>query len=326
LDPIEYVLRSETAPVGPLVSVVVSTRNHVQWLPQTLAAVMAQELDAPFELIICDDCSTDSTPDLMRRTVAGARLPVTYVRLRDRGGQGRGRNVGIRYATGRFIAFTDSDCIPVPGWLRAVLPHFDRPDVGMVQGRTEPLQPDVPFFSHFIVTRRLDGSYSTSNIVYRREALCGRRFDAAAAFLYWEDADLGWRVTADGWLTVFEPAACVHHQVIPIDPFRWVMWPTHFRYWPVKVKRHPRSRQHLFLGVWVEPLHLYFDLALLGMAVSSRRRAALLLTIPYALTFGRSRGVSGAFPPAKVAAYVARDAVGLITLLVSSIKNRRLVL
>jgi hypothetical protein len=182
----------------------------------------------------------------------------------------------------------------------------------------------VPLFEHHIETKRLDGHFSTSNIVYRRTSLAGLRFDPRC--WYWEDTDLAWRVIESGWQATFADAARVAHQIIPLSPLRWLLWPRRYSNWPAKAARYPAFRQHLFLGVWVRPLHLLFDLALLGVALGRWRPAALAAALPYALTFGSVRGVRGRFPPAKVAAGVGWDLVAFVSLVAGSIRHRALVL
>src|SRR3546814_12256861 len=51
-------------------------------------------------------------------TIIAGRATVTEVSVR---GAGAARNGGVDLATGEFLAFTDSDCIPEPGWLAAAL-------------------------------------------------------------------------------------------------------------------------------------------------------------------------------------------------------------
>ncbi|MDQ6879987.1 MAG: glycosyltransferase [Candidatus Dormibacteraeota bacterium] len=321
---VEATLQSHQSLEHPYVSVVVSTRNHGRWLSALVKAVMSQNFEGSLELIVCDNASTDNTLAIMRQAVAEAARPITYVRLsRDEGPAG-GRNRGLFLARGRFIAFTDSDCVPSPGWLRAVLTGFHQPAVGIVQGKTVGLEPRTPLFSHHIETARLDGHFSTSNIVYRADALQGRWFDPRCC--YWEDADLGWRVIAAGWRVVFVQDALVAHQVIPLSPFGWFTWAWKFSKWPAKVQRYPGFRKYLFLGLWVRPLHMLFDLALLGLGLSLRWRLASLLCLPYLLSFARSRRLSGKFPPAKFAAHVGWDLIAFVSLTASSIRHRSLVL
>jgi glycosyltransferase involved in cell wall biosynthesis len=317
-------IQSQAPSRRPLVSVVVSTRNHASMLGPTVDAVMRQDLDAELEMIVVDNASTDETPGVMRAAVDRAARQLTYARLPvDRGAAG-GRNFAIGLARGEFIAFTDSDCTPQPGWLRAALAAFTGPEIGIVQGRTVAASKSAPLFSHFIETLTLDGSFSTSNVVYRRDALGDRRFDPGCT--YWEDVDVGWRVLAAGWAARFAPDAVIQHEVIALTPKQWVLWPRRFANWPAKAARYPGFRRHLFLQVWVSPMHLWFDLALLGAVIAPWQPISLLLGVPYVISFARHRSLRGRFPPAKVAAHVAWDAVAFGSLVGGSVRYRSLVL
>ena len=329
------VLRSHPDSPTPLVSVVVSTRNHARTVQKTIDGVMRQDLDAPIELIIIDDASTDSTPELLRANVARAPRALVYGRLARQQGPAGGRNAGVELARGRYIAFTDSDCTPEPQWLREALAGFTEAGVGIVQGHTEAASERPPFFAHYIVTDHLDGSFSTSNVVYRREAIGDLRFDPSCTYnrngrpdsrFFWEDVDLGWRVLAAGWTARFAPGALIRHEVIPLTPRQWVVWPEHYALMPAKVQRYPGFRRFLFLRTWVSPLNFWFDVALAGLLAAPFLPLTLLLLLPYAFVFIRNRGLGGSFPPAKVAMYVAWDAVGLWSLLGSSARHRALVL
>lgn len=316
--------RSAIAADRPVVSVIVSTRNHAGMLGRTVQAVMRQDLAAELELIVVDNASTDRTAEVMAEAVQGATRPLTYARLATDRGPAGGRNVGLDLAKGEFLAFTDSDCTPDPGWLRSAQAAFTSPEIGVVQGRTEGAGTSPPFFSHFIETRRLDGSFSTSNVVYRRKAIGAMRFDPTCT--YWEDVDLGWRVLGGGWKATFASDALIEHAAIPLTPRQWLLWPRRFANWPAKAARYPGFRRYLFLGIWVDQMHFWFDVALIGIVLAPWRPISLLLAIPYAVTFAINRGLRGRFPPAKLLAHVAWDAVAFGSLVAGSIKHRTLVL
>ena len=53
--------------IRPLVSIVVITYNQEELLPKTLDALLAQQCDFPYEIIIGDDCSTDGTRDVIKK-------------------------------------------------------------------------------------------------------------------------------------------------------------------------------------------------------------------------------------------------------------------
>jgi len=85
------------------VSAVIPTFNRAQTLARALASVFAQSRP-PDEVLVVDDRSTDGTPAVVRE-FPQARL----IALDRNGGAGRARNEGVRQATGKWIAFLDSD-------------------------------------------------------------------------------------------------------------------------------------------------------------------------------------------------------------------------
>ncbi|HEX2680134.1 MAG TPA: glycosyltransferase [Candidatus Dormibacteraeota bacterium] len=324
-DPdVHYLLESSLRSLSPLVSVVVTTKDHAGHLPDALVAIEAQDLQGELEIIVCDNASADATESIMRARVESARRPLTYVRLMRDVGPARSRNVGIAMARGTFVAFTDADCVPTPDWLRVGLTAFADPAVGVVQGRTVPTDSRVPLFEHHIAIERFDGTFATANVIYRREAINGLRFDPACA--YWEDVDLGWRVIAKGWTGEFMSDAVVGHKVIRLSAPRWIFWPIHYKSIPAIVRNHPGFRRHLFLRVWMQPIHMLFDLAVVGAIAALWWRPALLSIVPYLVAFFGSRGIRGRFPPAKAIAHLAWDVVAFVTLASASARYRALVL
>jgi glycosyltransferase involved in cell wall biosynthesis len=316
-----------SAVAAPAISVIVPTRNRRDLVRETIEALFAQDLPADaFEIIVVDNASSDETESLMRACARDARVRfIGAVMGRDRG-PAISRNVGVMLARGELIAFTDSDCVPAAGWLRGCIEAMAGTDVGVVQGMTTAVPHQAqPLFNHFIETKRLDGSFSTSNVCYRRDALAGAGgFDPSC--VYWEDVDLGWRVKRLGWEARFEPDALVHHQVLRLSAWQWLTHPRHFYNWPAKAARYPGFRRHLFAGLWVDWSHALFDGFVLGLALARWRRAALLLTLPYIVAFGARRRLRGRWPLLKLAAHFAYDCVGCGALVAGSIRYRRPVL
>ncbi|HEV2954213.1 MAG TPA: glycosyltransferase, partial [Candidatus Dormibacteraeota bacterium] len=221
-------------------------------------------------------------------------------------------------------AFTDSDCIPDPQWLVSLLAAFEDPKVGVVQGRTIGTETRIPLFEHHVESLALDGRYATANAAFRRSAVAGMKFNPAC--WYWEDIDLAWRVLDQGWQPAYVQEAVVRHRIIPLPALAWILWPRHSAVLPAICRAHPGFRRHLFARVWVSPMNLWFEVGVIGVLLAPWRWVSLVLTLPYAFSFARHRGVAGRFPPAKIAAYVARDLVGLISLLGASLRRRALVL
>jgi glycosyltransferase involved in cell wall biosynthesis len=122
------------------ISVVLSTYNRADILPDALTALLCQNGDVRFEVIVVDNRSTDHTArvvaDLARTPLAAGRLRYTF---EPRQGLSYGRNTGIALARGAVIAFTDDDVRVAPDWAQRLKEVFDaRPDVDYLGGRVLP--------------------------------------------------------------------------------------------------------------------------------------------------------------------------------------------
>lgn len=310
---------------APLVSVVVPTRNRRDLLADTLRALLEQDLpQRSYEILVIDNASTDGTASLLRETARNSPVSFTGIRSKRDRGPAVSRNVGVLNARGRIVAFTDSDCVPTPHWLKSLLQAFAE-GVGVVQGRTM-AHPDQsqPLFNHFIETLKFDGSYSTSNVAYLKQAVMGSGgFDPGCS--YWEDVDLGWRVHRAGWRAAFASDALVYHQVIRLSAPGWLLNAWHYHLKPATAARYPEFRRYLIGGLWSNPLHPLFQTFVLGIGLGAWRRPFLLLTLPYLLFPFRKRLI-GRAPLLRATAHMARDGVVLAALLSGSIRFRRPVL
>jgi glycosyltransferase involved in cell wall biosynthesis len=103
----------------PQIALVISCYNQERWVDLTLPSAMAQRVDVPFEIIICDDGSSDRGFDRVRRLAAGSDADIRYVWQPDRGFRlSRSRNNGIRCARGRVLVFVDGDSWLAPTFLQ----------------------------------------------------------------------------------------------------------------------------------------------------------------------------------------------------------------
>jgi glycosyltransferase involved in cell wall biosynthesis len=85
------------------VSVIIPVYNGSQYLATALESVLAQTYPL-HEIIVIDDGSTDSSPDILRSY--GERLRVTR---QDNQGVAAARNAALQQATGDIITFIDQD-------------------------------------------------------------------------------------------------------------------------------------------------------------------------------------------------------------------------
>lgn len=90
--------------MSPVFSVVIPVYNRARLLERALSSVLAQSFP-DFEIVVVDDGSIDD-PGKVVDAIGNSRI--RFVRQENRGG-GSARNAGIDLATGRYIAFLDSD-------------------------------------------------------------------------------------------------------------------------------------------------------------------------------------------------------------------------
>ena len=111
----------------PLISVIVPVYNAASSLHRSLGSVLRQTL-TDFELIVIDDCSTDESAAVLQRYQALDDRVRVFSTKRN-GGPGVARNIGLKNARGRYIAFLDSDDIWLKQKLERQIRSFDNDEV-----------------------------------------------------------------------------------------------------------------------------------------------------------------------------------------------------
>jgi glycosyltransferase involved in cell wall biosynthesis len=123
----------------PEVSVVVPFFNAARFLDDCIASVFAQTYTS-WELLLIDDGSTDGGTAIARACVARHPSRVRYLQhpRGERRGASAARNLGIRHARGRSVAFLDADDVWLPGKLQAQTAILAaHPEAAMVYNRSQ---------------------------------------------------------------------------------------------------------------------------------------------------------------------------------------------
>jgi glycosyltransferase involved in cell wall biosynthesis len=307
------------------VSIVIPARDAEAMIGRTVAAATQQELDGDFEVVVVDDGSRDGTAHVARE--AGARVVSNATPL----GPADARNAGVAATAAPFIAFTDADCVPAPGWLRAGVAALERAD--LVQGRVEP-EPGVPVgpFDHVITVREETGLYETANLFVRRdwfERVGGfKPFVDPAQGHFGEDLVFGWAVRRAGGRSAFAPDALVHHEVVERPASEWIRERRRLRLFPEATRAVPELRARWLMRVFLSRRTAKFDLALAAVlaALLTRRPLLVLLALPYARATFRTNQWYRRWVLKQNAAHVAGDLVGLLSLIEGSAKTGQVVL
>ncbi len=98
-------------------SVIFTTYNHPKWLEKTLWGFSAQSY-RDFEIIVADDGSGQETRDLVESLKSQIDIPIQHIWQPDDGFQKcRILNKAITTSRGKYLIFTDGDCIPHPDFV-----------------------------------------------------------------------------------------------------------------------------------------------------------------------------------------------------------------
>lgn len=117
-------------PDGPLVSIVLATRDRPQLLERAIPSVIAQRY-ARWQLVVVDDGSDPGTREVVE-AVDDERLLLVGG---PRRGLGAARNAGLERAEGEVVCYLDDDNVMHPVWLQAVAHVFaNRADVDVAYG------------------------------------------------------------------------------------------------------------------------------------------------------------------------------------------------
>lgn len=207
---------------APAVTVVVPTADRPAQLRRCLAALA--EVEHPrerMEVIVVDDASR---ADVRAVCAAAVDLDVRVLRREERRGPGAARNAGARAADGTVLAFTDDDCRPDRGWLRALLAGLGEDGAAAAGGQTVNALTGNPYaavsqhvqdlvYAHYNRDPRRARFLASNNLAVDRAAfLATGGFDASGFPFASEDRDLCDRLRAAGLTLRYAPGALVWHE------------------------------------------------------------------------------------------------------------------
>lgn len=111
----------------PGISIIIPTFNRSRILDATLACLVNQRTNYPFEIVVADDGSTEDVVTIVRKYET--TLDIKYVRQKDYGYQLCAvRNLGMRTAKYDYLAILDCDMAPNPMWVEAYMTLLSQDD------------------------------------------------------------------------------------------------------------------------------------------------------------------------------------------------------
>jgi len=206
----------------PFVSIVIPAKNEETLIEECLKSL--KQLNYPgdqFEVIISDGLSTDNTVEIAKSQ--GAKIVKNEAQT-----VAPGRNVGFQHSKGKFIAFSDADCVMDRDWLANAVKYFDDEKIAGVGGPNLAPENESPFGKAvrllFLFGSLMSGSvYVTDskkvkavnsvpgcNVIYRREAL-EKVMPADETLLTCDDVEINCQLIKRGYKILYVPDVIVRH-------------------------------------------------------------------------------------------------------------------
>lgn len=155
----------------PKVSIVLPCYNGQRFLSQSIDSIIAQTFN-DWELIIVNDNSTDSTPDIAEKYAKlDPRIRVIHNHKNQR--LPGALNTGFAKAKGEYLTWTSDDNIAKNNWLSVLVDWLDNhPDTDMVSANMDIIDEKGNFLDRF----RRGKNYTSRELAYK----C----NIGAAFMY----------------------------------------------------------------------------------------------------------------------------------------------
>jgi glycosyltransferase involved in cell wall biosynthesis len=194
--------------VGEMISFIIPTYNSAKTIEKCLDSISKQKCSK--EIIVVDGGSSDGTTKIAEKF--NTRL------ITDSGGKiSTARNIGLRSAKGRYIAFIDSD-VSLPGkWVKNALELIEKDDT--LAGVGGPgVSPEKSLVSNSINEllygktpgeERFVKSLATMNVMYRKSAIAGQFFNETLET--GEDPEFNFRLLKRGYRLLFSSKLKVWH-------------------------------------------------------------------------------------------------------------------
>lgn len=134
----------------PVISIIVPVYNVEAYIEGCLRSVFAQKGTIPTELILVDDCSSDSSMAIAERVVADApsHIAVRMFRHEVNRGASAARNTGTNAAKGDYIFYLDSDDLLMESTCSLLLQEAQSSHADITMGKIQ-LEPDrdIPYYN-----------------------------------------------------------------------------------------------------------------------------------------------------------------------------------
>ena len=218
-----------------MTSIIIPAYNAEKYLEAAIASVISQS-DSDWELILVDDCSTDSTPTICDEA-AQRDSRIHVIHRNNNGGLSAARNTGLDAAQGKYIAFLDADDLLAPDFIRILKTALEKTGAMFAACKAKKFGNKAPVFDSYYSQRQtlvldsqealLTALYQTKvknspdrldhsawGKLYRRELWKDLRFTPGT---WYEDLDIVYRLWPSDSKIAFAPVELMGYRQHPMS-------------------------------------------------------------------------------------------------------------
>jgi GT2 family glycosyltransferase len=220
------------------ISIVIVSYNTKDLLPLCIGSIKEKTLGLNYEIIVVDNASTDGSADLIRKEFPDVRLIAGETNV----GFGKGNNVGIKYATGKYCFLLNPDTLLINNSLKIMYDFMERNEnsnIAMCGGKLYDREnkPAISFGKYpkawtlilyslpftkilrsgegIVHSKKLDpfivDFVSGADLFIRRHLLETVGAFDESYFAYYEETDLALRASRLGFMSAIIPSARIYH-------------------------------------------------------------------------------------------------------------------
>ena len=313
-----------------MVSVIIPAYNAEKTISNCLDSIMKQDCTEEYEVIVVDDGSTDSTPNIVSEY-----KNVRLIRQKN-SGPASARNEGASRAKGDIILYTDSDCFTEYNWISEMLKPFnENHEVAGVKGAYKTNQREITArfvqleyedkYRYMLKDKYIDFMDTYSAGFKKKVFIEMKGYDTEFPVACAEDVELSYRLSNRGFKMVFNPDAIVYH-THPNKLIDYLKKKYKFAYWrmlalkknPHKAVKDSHTPQIMKFQLLFPPV--VFGSAILSPVLSGCLYLSLLIlvlfavtTLPFAFRSCKSDLTAGLFSPILLFFRASAQCLGVLT-------------
>ncbi|RLJ04202.1 MAG: hypothetical protein DRP18_04975 [Candidatus Aenigmatarchaeota archaeon] len=241
-----------------MISFIIPVYNSEKTIGQCLESVLSQKGEK--EVIVVYTPSKDRTLEIIKK-FKGIEIIVC-----KKTGPAAARNLGLERAKGEYIACVDSDCVLPERWAeKAVnllkdkkLAGVGGPGISKEKSLVSRALDALLFGVHKNVKKKYVLSLATMDVMYRRSAIEGLRFDES--LITGEDPEFNFRLGKRGYKLLFSRELWVYHYHPATLGGLLKKWYNYGKQYPLPFFRHKKMSAGFFARVFYFPLLLIWVL------------------------------------------------------------------